>query len=362
MPIRRPDKGGTLAVRSIRLLVNHFPIRFNSEAAVFHYDVGIEHVTSHENPHGKKRVPKSELCLIIDKWFSDNEIPILQTTSDGVKNIFSVVHLSTEEFKVDLSGGEDSKSRSYKFTVKFVNELKFLKLEDYLNGNISYIPRDILQVMDSVMKDNPYRHRISVGRGFYSREGACFKQSVKLTSQGPALCLDYSVLAFRKPLPIIEFLKEHVTGFKEVNDVNRLREEVIDVLKGLQVRVTHRATQQKYTIAGLTDKNASEISFSLVGPEPEGNLTKQIKLVDYFKDKWGTDILFKDIPCLDLSKNNRPNDVPMEFCVLVEGQRYPKEYLGGQAGSNLRRKSLLHPKERKNAISQMVQANDGPCG
>lgn len=373
MPIRRPDGGGTLAVRSIRLLVNHFPIRFNSEAAIFHYNVDIEHVTSHESPHGKKRVLKSELRLIIDQWFSDNQLQILQTTCDGVKNIFSVVPLPTGEFEVDLSDGEDSKSRSYKFTLKFVNELKFSKLKEYLNENLSYNPRDILQVMDLVMKDNPSRLRISVGRGFYSHEFRAgddlhfgvaahrgFKQSVKLTAQSLALCLDHSVLAFHKPLPIIEFLKEHVIGFKEVNDVKRLREEVIHVLKGLKVRVTHRDTQHVYTIAGLSEKNASEISFPLVGPE--GKPTKQIRLVDYFKDKWRTDILFKDIPCLNLSKNNRPNDVPLEFCVLVEGQRYPNECLGGQAGSNLRRKSLLRPEERMNAIHEMVQANDGPCG
>ncbi|KAL2473918.1 Protein argonaute 2 [Forsythia ovata] len=371
LPIRRPDRGGTLAVRSIRLLVNHFPIRFNSEESIFHYDVDIEP----KNPHGKKRVSKSLLRLIRDKWFSDNidGFSILQTAYDGEKNIFSAVPLPTGEFKVDLSDDEDFKSSSYNFTIKLVNGLKLSKLKDYLSGNLPYIPRDILQGMDLVMKDNPFRHRISVGRGFYSHEiragddlhcGVAayrgFQQSLKPTSQGLALCLDYSVLAFRKPLPVIEFLKEHVSGFKDVSDVTRLRQEVTRVLEGLKVRVSHRATKQIYTIARLTSRNAREISFSLVGPE--GKQTEQIRLVDYFKDKWGKDILFKDIPCLDLSKNNKPNDVPIEFCVLVEGQRYPKEYLGVQAGSNLRRKSLVRPEERKNTIYQMVHAKDGPCG
>ncbi|CAA2934405.1 argonaute 2 [Olea europaea subsp. europaea] len=376
MPIKRPDRGGSLAIRTIPLLVNHFPVNFNPNATIIHYDVDVKPVASPGDRFVRKSVSKSDLRLIRDKLFSsgDSRFPLLKTAYDGEKNIFSAVTLPTGEFKVELSDGEDSKIRSYLFTIKFVNELKLSKLKDYLRGNLSYIPRDILQGMDLVMKDNPSRNRISVGRSFYSpnyRAGddlhhglaayRGFQQSLRPTSQGLTLCLDYSVLAFRKPLPVLEFLKEHVQGFNGVNDVTKLRQKVIGALKGLKVRVTHRVTKQKYTVSGLTTKNARGISFTF--DDPDGiNPPTEINLVGYFMDKWGKNIVYKDIPCLDLSKNNRPNYVPMEFCVLVEGQRYPKEQLDRDAGVFLKKLSLAPSHERKDTIYEMVHANDGPCG
>ncbi|CAA2984053.1 argonaute 2-like [Olea europaea subsp. europaea] len=379
MPIERPDRGGSLAIRTIPLHVNHFPVNFNPNATIIHYDVDVKPVASPGDRFVKKSVSKSDLRLIRDKLFSsgDSRFPLLKTVYDGEKNIFSAVTLPTGAFKVELSDGEDSNIRSYLFTIKFVNQLELSKLKDYLMGNLSYIPRDILQGMDLVMKDNPSKNRISVGRSFYSpyyrerddlRHGLAayrgFQQSLRPTCQGLSLCLDYSILAFRKPLPVLEFLKEHVQGFNGVNDVTKLRQQVIGALKGLKVKVTHRVTKQKYTVSGLTTRNARGISFTL--DDPDGiNPPTEINLVRYFMDKWGKDIVYKDIPCLDFSKNNRPNYVPMEFCVLVEGQRYPNDQLKSldkDAAVFLRKLSLAPSHERKDTIYNMVNANDGPCG
>ncbi|KAL2484155.1 protein argonaute 2-like [Forsythia ovata] len=46
MPIKRPDQGGSLAIRTIGLLVNHFPVNFNPNATIMHYDVEIKAVAS----------------------------------------------------------------------------------------------------------------------------------------------------------------------------------------------------------------------------------------------------------------------------------------------------------------------------
>ncbi|CAK9182108.1 unnamed protein product [Ilex paraguariensis] len=375
-PIKRPDKGGTLAVRSARLFANHFPVRFNPESTILHYDVDIKPDMSLSTHSSRKSIPKSDLRLIRDKLFSDNptRFPLQMTAYDGEKNIFSAVSLPTGHFKVELSDGDDKKSRLYTFTIKLVNELKFCKLKDYLSGKLPYIPRDILQGMDLVMKENPSRNRISVGRSFYSREFMAeddlycgiaafrgFQQGLKATSQGLALCLDYSVWAFRKRLSVIDFLKEHVRGFREVNDVKRLIREVTSALEGLKVTVTHRATKQKYTIEGLTSKNTRHTTFILEDREGK-NSPREIGVVEYFREKYNKEIMYKDIPCLDLERSNKKNYVPMEFCILVEGQRYPKEQLDRDTGLLLKKISLAPPKERKKTICEMVQAEDGPCG
>ncbi|KAG8365304.1 hypothetical protein BUALT_Bualt18G0090600 [Buddleja alternifolia] len=374
-PIKRPDHGGTVAIKTVKLHVNHFPVKFDPKKTIIHYDVDVKPAPSTNRRLMKRIVRKSDLRVIRDKLFSDDpRFDILQTAYDGEKNICSAVNLPTGEFQVNLADDEGANSSSYIFTIKFVNELKLSKLKDYLRGSLSYIPRDILQVMDLVMKENSSRQRICVGRSFYSSEymtgfdlnnGVAayqgFHQSLKPTSQGLALCLDYSVLTFRKPWPVIEFLKEHLEWFGGVNDVKRRRRDVNNALKGLKIRVIHRRTKQKYTIARLTEEDARDCYYDLV--DPEGNNPPQrISLVRYFQDKENMDIMHQNIPCLELGKNNRSNKVPIEFCVLAEGQRYPKENLDQGRALFLQDLTRAKPWVRKSTINEMVQAEDGPCG
>ncbi|KAL7131267.1 hypothetical protein ABFS83_13G187100 [Erythranthe nasuta] len=372
-PIRRPDKGGILSIRSIPLLANHFPINFNPQNTIFHYDVDVKPMSSSPNDSKltKKKLRKSELRFIKDQLFSGEDQ--LKTAYDGEKSIFSAVPLREGQFQVDISQGEDVRSGSYTFVIKLVNELKLSKLRDYLRGNLSYVPRDILQGMDLVMKENPSRKRIAVGRSFFSpdfrsrddfRNGLAayrgLQQSLKPTLQGLALCLDYSVLAFRKPWPVMEFLKEHFKGF-QVQDVKKSRRAVNDALRGLKVTVTHRRTKQKYTVAGLSEEDTCDIYFDLVDMEGK-NPPQRTSLVKYFKEKWGKDIVYQNIPCLELGKGSKSNKVPMEFCVLVEGQRYPKENLDRNTAVLLKNISLADPGERRDTINEMVRSDDGPCG
>ncbi|KAE8708834.1 Protein argonaute 2 [Hibiscus syriacus] len=368
-PIMRPDEGGRASVSTVRLNVNHFRVNFNPESIIKHYDVDIKPVESPRNGR-PARLSKLLLSTIRSKLFTDNpQLPLLMTAYDGEKNIFSAVRLAEGEFKVELSEGEDFKSGEYKCSIKLVNELRLCKLCDYLSKNASSIPRDILQGMDVVMKENPVMHMIPVGRSFHPNKASPeddlgygitasrgIQYSLKPTFQGLALCLDYSVLAFRKKMSVLEFLAEHITDFN-VNNFRRFRRDVDLVLRNLKVNVTHRVTKQKYVVVGLTREDTRHASFL-----DANDTRKHIRIVDYFKEKYKKNITHLDIPCLDVSKNNRMNYIPMEFCVLAEGQIYPKEYLDDNAFFLLKKMSLAEPHVRQSNICGMVQSEDGPCG
>jgi eukaryotic translation initiation factor 2C len=270
---------------------------------------------------------------------------------------------------VQVSEAEDAKPRSYLFTIKLVNELELHKLKDYLDGKLRSTPRDILQGMDVVVKEHPARTMISVSRSFHSvrdhqihlghgiiASRGC-QHSLKPTSQGIALCLDYSVLSFHEPLSVIEFLTKHISGFN-LNNFRSFRRAVEGVLKGLKVRVTHRVTKQKYVITGLTRDDAQYITFPQ--EDPDGKASQNVRLVEYFRQKYHRDIVHQDIPCLEM-KSKMKNYVPMEFCVLVEGQVFPKEYLKETEAKMLKKFSLANPKDRQKTICRMVQDGDGPC-
>lgn len=373
LPMKRPDRGGRVSVRSTRLLVNHFPVSFNPHSIIKHYDVDVKLDVA---PGSKLRpVPKSDLRSIRDKLFSDRAdiLPMDKTAYDGEKSIFSAVDLPTGSYKVELSDGEDARSRTYTFTITLVNELKLSKLKDYLCGNLIQKPSEVLNGMELVMKENPSRQRICFGRNTYSRDyrreddltggllaSKGFQQSLKSTSQGLALCLDYSVLAFRKPLPVLDFLAEHV-GIRRINDINNCKQNVLRALKGLKVTVTHRRTKQKFTVAGLTMENTRNLKFTL--EDPEGNdPPREVTLLNYFQEKYGIDIKYKDIPSLNVGKGKRQNYVPMEFCVLFEGQRFQKENLDTTGAMLLKKISVASPLDRQNNICRMIRAGDAPCG
>ncbi|XP_041027894.1 protein argonaute 2-like [Juglans microcarpa x Juglans regia] len=374
LPVKRPDKGGALAIRTSRLRVNHFPVNFTPETVIMHYDLDVKLEVPLKNRR-PVRISKADLSVVRNKLSSDDPVrfPMTKTAYDGEKNIFSAVSLPTGKFNVKIAEGEDTKGGSYVVTIKLVNELKLCKLEDYLRGHLSSIPRDILQGLDLVMKENPARNMISVGRSFFPREPregddlGCgimasrgFQHSLKQTSQGLAMCLDYSVLAFRKRLPVIDFLREHIYKFDILN-FQKFRADVVGALKDLKVTVTHRKTKQKYIIKGLTSENTRRISFDEEDPEGK-NPTKKVSIVDYFLDKYGKDIRYKDIPCLDLGKGKKKNYVPMEFCILFEGQRFPKEDLDRNAAIMLKNMSLVRPNDREREICSMVRSKDGPLG
>ncbi|XP_061366908.1 protein argonaute 2-like [Gastrolobium bilobum] len=374
-PIRRPDNGGTLGILTSRLRVNHFLVKLNPESIIMHYNVGVKPKFS-SNVGQPQKLSKSELSMIREKLFSDDpeRLPLEMTAHDGAKNIFSAVQLPEETFTVDISDGEDENTISYSVTITLLNKLRFSKLMDYLSGHTPSIPRDILQGMDVVVKENPARRTISVGRHFYPTNPPLvmkdlhhgiiavggFQHSLKPTSQGLSLCVDYSVLAFRKRRPVLDFLCEHIDNFK-LDEFENFRKYVEEALIGLQVNVTHRKSKQKYIIVGLTPTITRYVTFA--NDNTEGwNLSKDVSLLSFFKDKYGKDIVYKDIPCLDLGKGNKKNFVPMEFCILVEGQKYPKKHLDGVAAKTLKAMSLAHPNEREGAIQKMVQSSDGPCG
>ena len=63
-----------------------------------------------------------------------------------------------------------------------------------------------------------------------------------------------------------------------------------------------------------------------------------------------------------MGKGKKINYVPMEFCVLADGQRFPKEHLSRYGAKTLKSLSLAEPKDRARMIQEMVQSEDGPCG
>ncbi|VVB00904.1 unnamed protein product [Arabis nemorensis] len=155
-----------------------------------------------------------------------------------------------------------------------------------------------------------------------------YYNDIKLTQQGPSLCLDYKVSLFCQALPINEYLMS-IFGWTDFSGFGDNKYDVEKELVGLKVSLPHcKNNHHKHTILGLSDEVTANI----------------------------------DIPCLDLGKKGRRELVPMELCVLVEGQIFPKHELDPAPASRLKQLSLVNPQKRKVNILRLAQSSDELCG
>ncbi|XP_058757206.1 protein argonaute 2-like [Vicia villosa] len=370
-PIRRPDKGGTEYIRKCKLHVNHFPVTYEPEKTIMHYDVDVKPTLPPRNNFSPpKKISKFELSLIRNKLLTERPL-LLMTAYDGGSNIYSASELPEETLTVEVSRGEGERTVSYTVTIKLVNKLELRMLRDYIRGGAYSIPRDILQGMDLVVKENPTRRTIALGRRFFPTNPTLkemdltrgviaiggFHHSLKTTAQGLSLCLDYSVLPFSKKMPVLDFLVERINNFN-LNQFEKFRKVVEKELVGLKVNVIHRFTKQKYTITGLTREKTRDITFLCVDQEGQNPPSRKY-LTDYFREKHSFHIKNTDIPALVFG-GNKANYMPMELCVLVEGQRYPTDSLDLFASTKLKNMSLASPKDRKSSIELMMTSPVGP--
>ncbi|EOY27497.1 Argonaute protein group [Theobroma cacao] len=264
LPVKRPDNGGTHAIKKLNLHVNHFPVKFDPKKIIWRYDVDVKPKVAPGDGHPVK-LSKSNLYLIRRQMSLDIQVPLEMTVYDGKKSIFSAVVLPTGNFTVQLS------ESSYLVTLKLGSELRLSQLNDYLSGKVFVAPRDILQGINLVMKESmnclshgfhpkEFHRGDDLGHGIIvSREP---KHSLKLTSQGLAFCLDYLVLPVRKSVPVIEYLGEQIDGF-HIDKFGSFKDKIESDLTGLRVCTTHLDTNRTYLIAGLTSKDAQNISFPI---------------------------------------------------------------------------------------------------
>jgi eukaryotic translation initiation factor 2C len=361
-PVKRPDEGATNPWKTVNLQVNHFLVKFSPGTTILQYNVDIKPVRGR-----RMRIPQYALSTIRNKLCSDPPLgfPMPLTVDVAARQIFSATPLPTADFVMDFSDEEDMQFRSYKVTIKLARELKLSDLDDYISGRLMSIPHDVFIGVNQVMRENPRRHMISCGARFFEREPRVnddlgrgitasrgFCATVKATSQGLAMCVDSTILAFRKPMSVIDFLGQLIDGF-DIKSFQRFKMKVNATLKGLKVYVTHRASKREYIIRGLTKEKPKDILLT-VGDPP-----RKISILQYFWEKHGKEVVHKDIPCLDLGKRN---SVPMEFCELVYGQRYDKAHLNEHVVTALMEVSVAPPKMRRDNICTFVCSGDGPLG
>ncbi|CAM0902792.1 unnamed protein product [Alopecurus aequalis] len=357
VPMRRPDAGGSLFHSKVKLLVNHFVVNYQKVSTIFHYDIDIKFDPASAKASAKE-LSNADFLSAKAELFKDESFRRLSSAVayDGKRNLFTSAELPEGLFRVRV------RSKTYIVSVEFKKQIPLSQLSELP------VPREVLQGLDVIVREASSWRKIILGKGFYSPESSSeigqgvvalsgTQQTLKHTQKGLVLCVDYSVMPFRKAGSVLDHVKQVIRPLDYRTALNKTQQDNLQYeLKGRRVTVSHRKTNQKYTIQGLTNLPASQITFI----DSESGQTK--RLVDYFAQHWGKVIEYQMLPCLDLSKSkDKPNYVPIELCILLEGQRYPMADLSKESDKTLKGMALIKAGDRKQRILDAVRARDGPC-
>ncbi|KAK6157801.1 hypothetical protein DH2020_012049 [Rehmannia glutinosa] len=355
---KRPDSGGVEG-KPIALVANHFLVEFDPSQKIFHYDVEIF-------PNPSKEVAR----MIKRKLVGENSTVLsgARPVYDGRRTIYSPIEFQDDklEFYISLPIEQNRQHKIFWVNIKLVSKFDG-------NGDDFYntpLPQEYIHALDVVLRESPAEKCFSVGRSFYSSSfggakeiggGAIalkgFFQSLRPTQQGLSLNVDFSVTAFHESIGVIPYLQKRLDFMHDISrEKTRIltreeKKEVEKALKNLRIFVCHRETVQRYRVYSLTGEITENLSF----PERDG---KNLRLVSYFKDHYEYDVQYTNLPCLQISRR-KPCYLPMELCVICEGQKFLGKLSDDQTVKILKM-GCQKPRERKKIIDSVMEGQFGP--
>ncbi|KAM3369442.1 hypothetical protein ACQJBY_017370 [Aegilops geniculata] len=374
---RRPDNGG-IEGAVIPLSANYFLVRFSPDQKIFQYDIDI-------TPHPSKETAR----MIKNKFVQENSSVLSGAVPafDGRRDLYSAIEFQENkaEFFVNLPVASarcpvDKKNghmldkqnfKVFKVNIRLVSKLSGEDLNKYLTEDKDGIslPQDYLHALEVILREGAMESSVLVGRSLYphsmgeAREiggGAVglrgFFQSLRPTKQGLALNVDLSLTAFHESTGMIVYLQKRFDFLKDLSHQKTRalseeeRREVEKALKNIQVRVCHRETDQRYHVHSLTKETTENLKF-------RDRSAKDLMVVDYFKEQYNHDIQFRNMPCLQIGRS-KPCYVPMELCVVCEGQKFLGK-LSDEQTSKVLRMGCQRPSERKGIIKGIVEEEFG---
>ncbi|KAI1719931.1 piwi domain-containing protein [Ditylenchus destructor] len=136
----------------------------------------------------------------------------------------------------------------------------------------------------------------------------------------PIIQIDPKKSAFFPEMLVAEFLSNFLSGREQDlgrKIFNQMRQATKQI-KGLSVITTHLENPRTFTVNGLTDRSASEITF-----ECEGR--GRISVVDYIEGRYPVRIPHPDLPCvvekMPSKSGIKESYYPIELVKIVAGQR-----------------------------------------
>lgn len=394
---RRPDALPIIDSRNrITLFVNYFKLTFK-DTIIYHYDVDISDATKdgkvgrsvfsagrtakedikknvkHVEREKRRNMGKAKCRTLISETFK-NTAALRQycPVYDGQKNLFTSKRLPCNEKPYPVELEVEGKKKKFHITITPVekkdktNIISLEPLRELYSGRrqFSEIPYEVLLVYETVMSHREPRQgafeQVHFRNSFFSVSDrkdplGCglevwfgYHQSVQLTELGPVVVINLAAKAFHKAGSVIAYANdvlqcEDITKFPKLNGYQI--SSLTDALRGVQIKVTHQPQPRKYKIKAVMNQAARDIMIDYEG--------RKISVERYIFDKYKVKLKYGHLPCLHMQTSNNTTYIPMETCLITEGQ--PKVgKLSPDLTSKMIRGTAVPPERRMNSINRIV--------
>jgi eukaryotic translation initiation factor 2C len=258
---------------------------------------------------------------------------------------------------------DESREKEFTVSIRRVAMLNSSAVVNFLQGKGS-CPQEHLQALDIALREAPTHRFTPVGRSFFTKDfGSAlldgglvawngFFQSLWPTAQGLVINVDLATTSFYESIALVEFLRKNLRQFDPRSRMSdATRSMVKKAIVRLKVSVIHRQTPRKYRICGLSPVATKDLRFTL----DEG---VEVGIMEYFWNTYNFRIMFPELPCVQVQAK-KTSYLPMEVCVICEGQKYIGR-LSERQTTSLRALACVRPGDREQNIRSLMARPDGP--
>ncbi|CAG8434696.1 7785_t:CDS:10 [Diversispora eburnea] len=352
--VQRPDLGRL--GKGIRVRSNFFEVTSLPQENIIHYDVTIT-----------PDVPP----VLNRKIYEEFERENLNSTLHRRKNIFAPRNLpfgDAATFDINLPEDDGVISakrapRAFKIKMKKAGEIVMEELHRFLEGRGQLTPNCLTGIMalDVLIRHLPSMRHVTVGRSFFTRQGAValaggaevwqgYYQSARPAKGKIMINVDLSATAFYEAGPLVMMVTK-LLGRRTPDDLRRGitdkdRIKIEKALKNLKVKVIHRGeatSRRRFKISKITATPANQTRFDA----GDGHTTD---VADYFARTYNQRLTYPHLPCIVVRKDIF---LPLEVCEVIEGQRHIRK-LNEKQTADMIRFTCQAPHLRANKIKQGV--------
>ncbi|KAI1320706.1 Eukaryotic translation initiation factor 2C [Mortierella claussenii] len=388
--VRRPGVG--TVGRPVLVRSNHFEVTKLPCPQIHHYDITIT-----------PDVPMPVNRKVFEQFLHDfkrSDLADTQPVYDGRKNLFSsrAFPFDKRDFQLTLASDMNNTRQPapFKIKIKKVALIDLQELQRFLQAKSPMTNNCLTAIMaiDVLIRHKPTALYRTVGRSFFTPAGSKslpgsveawrgFYQSARPALGRMLISVDVSVATFYQSGSLLEIVIK-ILGLRTLDDLRRANvssmqwARVERQLKGLRVQLTHRERAQRpFKIVGLTKEDARNTVFKIrLGPrgptapgtpspttislgqpakEPPGEeREEEIDVASYFQQVYNIRLNYPLLPCVVLG---RVAKVPMEFCRVIEGQRYLRRLDEPQTAEMMKFANMT-PQVRANTIRNGMQLLD----
>lgn len=367
--VKRP---GYCSGKPMRVATNHLQLTSLPQGKILHYDViGTLSLTLVDLP------PKKHLLAKVWDGFVQNNSGIASgCLFDGVKNLYSQVPLTQLKFVVALPPDLDvpehrRKEKSVNLEFKQVAEIDMNEVQKYASGSIP-INNNVLTgitVLDVLMRTVHSRKTLTIGSKFFNSEQngselvggidawVGLYMSIRPGNGFMSLNVNVCHTAFYHPSPVLKYLGE---VFRTQNYATIARENPKDVIRYLgrkKVTTTHRRGFKKVLTIFKLGESAQKQKFQKKERDGDNDVFKEISVAEYFQSTYNVQLKYPDLPVANVGNKERPNYVPLEFLILVPGQKV-QGLLSDEQTTKMLQVAAARPQDHKRKIEDQLRGLD----